>query len=359
MSRSKPPSPIATTAAAASVGLTLTERPGDDKPALLGGVRTKGYRLAHRRRSGRKARRGGPQRTLVSRPSAERFEQDYAKLNAASTAWPSPAAPCCPVRLGALGIGPGDEVIVPPYTSWPRSTSSSALRHARIVDSDRETFMMDRANWKRPLPSRTAAIIPVHIGGSAADMDDPAIAKKRNIPVIEDACQAHMGQWAIAGYPGAPPAAQLPRARTSSGRRSHPHQRRGHGQQVLRLPQQLPHAARAATTSPMSADDPPTRMTEFQRRARPSCPSSKSGPARQRERPVSVEHVARGAGHSSAATSRLHGMPTTSTCSATTRRSSPTCRGPPWLLMPRESPAPAATALEQGGYIQNAQHVPT
>ncbi len=46
------------------------------------------------------------------------------------------------------------------------------------------------------ITDRTAAIIPVHIGGSAADMDSIlAIARKHNVPVIEDACQAHLGEW--------------------------------------------------------------------------------------------------------------------------------------------------------------------
>jgi dTDP-4-amino-4,6-dideoxygalactose transaminase len=65
-----------------------------------------------------------------------------------------------------------------------------------FVDSDRETFQMDPAKLEAAITDCTAAIIPVHIGGSPADLDDIlAIAKKRNVPVIEDACQAVLGQW--------------------------------------------------------------------------------------------------------------------------------------------------------------------
>jgi dTDP-4-amino-4,6-dideoxygalactose transaminase len=65
-----------------------------------------------------------------------------------------------------------------------------------FVDTDRETFMMDPKKLEAAITDRTAAIIPVHIGGSAADLDTIlAIANKRKVPVIEDACQAVYGQW--------------------------------------------------------------------------------------------------------------------------------------------------------------------
>jgi dTDP-4-amino-4,6-dideoxygalactose transaminase len=79
------------------------------------------------------------------------------------------------------------------------ATVNVALLHYAmpvLVDSDRETFLMDPAKLDAAISERTAAIIPVHIGGSACDMDRIlAIARQRNVPVIEDACQAHLGQW--------------------------------------------------------------------------------------------------------------------------------------------------------------------
>ncbi len=126
------------------------------------------------------------------------FEEVYAELNQAkyciATASGTTALYC---SLGALGLGPGDEVIVPPYTFL--ATVTVVLQHYALpvfVDSDRETFLMDPAKLEAAITDRTAAIIPVHIGGNVCDMDRIlAIAQKHKIPVIGDACQAHMAEW--------------------------------------------------------------------------------------------------------------------------------------------------------------------
>jgi dTDP-4-amino-4,6-dideoxygalactose transaminase len=72
------------------------------------------------------------------------------------------------------------------------------LQHAVpvFVDTDIETFQIDAKKIEAAITDRTTAMIPVHLGGAAADMDAIlAIGKKRNIPVIEDACQSHLGEW--------------------------------------------------------------------------------------------------------------------------------------------------------------------
>ena len=127
-----------------------------------------------------------------------KFEEVYAELNQAkfciATASGTTALYC---SLGALGVGPGDEVIIPPYTFM--ATLTVVLQHYALpvfVDSDRETFLMDPAKLEAAITDRTAAIIPVHIGGNVCDMDRIlAIAQKHNIPVIGDACQAHLAEW--------------------------------------------------------------------------------------------------------------------------------------------------------------------
>ncbi len=194
---------IAATTAVASVGLAVSgTAQAADKPALLGGkkVRTKGFRSwpivssAEEKAVGEVAHSGRWYRNRC----VERFEVDYAKLNGAKYCVAvSSGTSALYASLGALGVGPGDEVIVPPYTFV--ATVNVALLHYALpvfVDSDRETFMMDPRKLEAAITERTAAIIPVHIGGSPADLDAIlAIAKKHNVPVIEDACQAHMGQW--------------------------------------------------------------------------------------------------------------------------------------------------------------------
>ena len=65
-----------------------------------------------------------------------------------------------------------------------------------FVDTDPETFQIDARKIEAAITERTACIMPVHLGGSAADMDTIlAVAKKHKLPVVEDACQAHLAEW--------------------------------------------------------------------------------------------------------------------------------------------------------------------
>jgi dTDP-4-amino-4,6-dideoxygalactose transaminase len=96
-----------------------------------------------------------------------------------------------------LGIGPGDEVILPPYT-FVATHNVVVLNYALpiFVDVDLDSFQMDPAKLERAITPNTKAIIPVHLGGNTADLDAVlAVAKKHNVPVIEDACQAHLSEW--------------------------------------------------------------------------------------------------------------------------------------------------------------------
>lgn len=99
--------------------------------------------------------------------------------------------------LGALNIGPGDEVILPPYTfvaTFNVITHNFAL--PVFVDSDLETFQIDPTKIEASITENTKLLLPVHIGGLPADMDGVnAVAAPRKIPVIEDACQAPLAEW--------------------------------------------------------------------------------------------------------------------------------------------------------------------
>lgn len=101
------------------------------------------------------------------------------------------------IALAQMNIGAGDEVIVPPYTFI--ATVSAVLTNGAMpvfVDVDRETFQMDPAKIEAQITPRTKAIIPVHIMGLPCDMDPiMTIAKKHNLVVIEDACQAHLAEY--------------------------------------------------------------------------------------------------------------------------------------------------------------------
>lgn len=99
--------------------------------------------------------------------------------------------------INALDIGPGDEVIVPPYT-FVATVNPVLLQNALpvFVDSDIETFQIDASKIEAAITPNTRAILPVHLGGSTADMDTIlAVAAKHGVAVLEDACQAHLAEW--------------------------------------------------------------------------------------------------------------------------------------------------------------------
>ncbi len=100
------------------------------------------------------------------------------------------------VGLNQLGIGAGDEVLVPPYTfiaTIQAVTTNGAM--PVFVDVDPNTYQMDPSKIEAKITPRTKAIVPVHILGMPADMDRiMAIAKKHNLLVLEDACQAHLAE---------------------------------------------------------------------------------------------------------------------------------------------------------------------
>jgi len=99
--------------------------------------------------------------------------------------------------LGALNIGPGDEVITVPYTFI--ATSFCIVQAGAIpvfADVCREDHCIDPADVKRKITKRTRAIIPVHLYGNICEMDEiMRIAKEHNLFVIEDAAEAHGGEY--------------------------------------------------------------------------------------------------------------------------------------------------------------------
>ena len=101
------------------------------------------------------------------------------------------------IILRALDIGLGDEVIVPPYT-FNATVSAVLMVGATPVFADLEcdTYNIDPVSVEKAVTLNTKAIIPVHIGGRACDMDAiMAIAKKHGLFVVEDAAQAVGAEW--------------------------------------------------------------------------------------------------------------------------------------------------------------------
>lgn len=99
--------------------------------------------------------------------------------------------------LKAIGIRPGDEVIVPAYT-WEGTVGPVLLINAVpvFVDVDPETYCLDAKLIEQAITPKTKAILPVHLGMRFADMDEILrIAQKHNLKVIEDCAHAHGGMW--------------------------------------------------------------------------------------------------------------------------------------------------------------------
>ncbi|MBL8179032.1 MAG: DegT/DnrJ/EryC1/StrS family aminotransferase [Bryobacterales bacterium] len=189
--------------ASAAAALPASANPVD-KPALLGGTplkltgarqwpvfdQTEEKALLGVLKSGHWYRGSGQM--------VRKFEEQYAALTGAKHCLAvANGTSALLASISALGIDAGDEVILPPYT-FVATLNVILEKHALpiFVDSDRATFQMDAAKLNAAITDRTKLILPVHMGGAPVDLDSIlATAKKRNVPVIEDACQAHLGEW--------------------------------------------------------------------------------------------------------------------------------------------------------------------
>ena len=97
------------------------------------------------------------------------------------------------LSIKTLNIGPGDEVITVPnsYIATAFAISENSAK-VMFVDVDEKTQLMNVQQLEAVISSNTKAIIPVHLTGQMVNMDNVlAIAKKHQVAVIEDACQAH------------------------------------------------------------------------------------------------------------------------------------------------------------------------
>jgi len=129
---------------------------------------------------------------LTSGPKVAEFEKLFAQRHQVKHAYAvTSATTALHLALVALGVGPGDEVIVPAFT-WVSTANVVLYCGANVVfvDIDPVTFNLDINDLKKRITAKTKAIIPVHLFGLCADIDSiKAIAP--NIPIVEDgACAA-------------------------------------------------------------------------------------------------------------------------------------------------------------------------
>ena len=141
-------------------------------------------------RSGKFSRLSGLKVAGFEEAFAQKFDMKYAVAINNGTA-------AIHVALWALDIGPGDEVIHTPHCFIGTATPTV---HAGAVpiftDIDPQTFNIDPASIEEKITPRTRAIVPVHLNGCPADMTAILdIAQRHNLPVIEDAAQAHGAKY--------------------------------------------------------------------------------------------------------------------------------------------------------------------
>ncbi len=98
--------------------------------------------------------------------------------------------------LAALGIGPGDEVIVPGYTFMATASAVLSVGAIPVIVEVDETLTIDPCEIEKKITKFTKAIIPVHLNGFPCDMDRiMQLAKKYDLKIVEDACQADGGSY--------------------------------------------------------------------------------------------------------------------------------------------------------------------
>ena len=132
--------------------------------------------------------------TLLHGEYVKKFEEEFARyIGVKHAIGVNTGTAALHMSIAALDIGPGDEVIIPPFTFI--ATASSILHNNAIpifADIDNKSYTIDPESVKKYITDKTKAIIPVHLAGISADMGAlKDIANDFNLYLIEDACQSH------------------------------------------------------------------------------------------------------------------------------------------------------------------------
>jgi dTDP-3-amino-3,4,6-trideoxy-alpha-D-glucose transaminase len=132
---------------------------------------------------------------FVLGPEVEAFEHEFAAASGAAFAiGVGNGTDAIALALGALDIGPGDEVNVPAMTAgYTALAVIVAGATPVIVDVEPDTLTMDPSACAAAVTTRTRAIVPVHLYGQAADMEAiRSVAERHSLAIVEDSCQEHL-----------------------------------------------------------------------------------------------------------------------------------------------------------------------
>ncbi|HMN49840.1 MAG TPA: DegT/DnrJ/EryC1/StrS family aminotransferase [Ignavibacteriaceae bacterium] len=131
-------------------------------------------------------------------PSVENFEKDFAEAqNVKYCLGTSSGTDANHLVLWGLGIGPGDEVIIPANTFIATAWGATLCGATPVfVDCHPESYNIDPSKVEAAITSKTKAIVAVHLYGQSADLDPlKQIANKHNLILVEDAAQAHLAEY--------------------------------------------------------------------------------------------------------------------------------------------------------------------
>lgn len=126
-----------------------------------------------------------------------RFERRYGRhLGVKYVRMTSSGSTALAAALAGLGIGPGDEVIVPAHTYMATAVSVLAVGAIPVIVNIDESITLDPVALDDAVGPQTRAVIPVHMWGVVCEMDAiMTVARKRNLLVVEDACQCVGGGY--------------------------------------------------------------------------------------------------------------------------------------------------------------------
>lgn len=126
-----------------------------------------------------------------------RFERRYAKyLDVKHVTMTSSGSAALSAALAGVGIGPGDEVIVPAHTYMATAAAVLAVGAIPVIVDIDESITLDPGAFEAAIRSRTKAVIPVHMWGAVCDMKSIVrIARRHKLKIVEDACQCIGGAY--------------------------------------------------------------------------------------------------------------------------------------------------------------------
>lgn len=135
--------------------------------------------------------------TFVSASAGEAFEAEFARLHGRQGGVGcGSGTDALALSLRALGVGPGDEVVVPALTFV---ATAEAVVHVGaepvLADVDATTLLLSKESVSAVATTRTRAVIPVHLHGRVVSLDDLDSLSADGYAVVEDAAQAHLATW--------------------------------------------------------------------------------------------------------------------------------------------------------------------